>query len=258
MSRRSIERVNSINCYSMLRLWSATSASVLCGLGRMCSCSSLRAGLMIRSSFAEASSLRMRHAVLATLPLPFPRTRSRVGERDCASVESKLNRKFSGSEAVPVCISGIRMPTCLSSPLQASGRTIDPANIPVLHLPCVPARLSVIRIRSRSRVSQAADYPQAGSARGPETGLWEALGVSTKSLTGRWMWNLVGLQTQWPRLVKPSDVGGFVFTPTSAFPDTNWRTTTNNLQIPFSREHWISPEHNLSIPRFLRPGLIRG
>jgi hypothetical protein len=30
------------------------------------------------------------------------------------------------------------------------------------------------------------------------------------------------------------------------------------LQIPLSREHWISPEHNLSIPRSLHPGLIRG
>ena len=49
-------------------------------------------------------SLRMRHAALATSPLPFPRTRSRLGERDCVSAESKLNRKFSGSEAVPVCI----------------------------------------------------------------------------------------------------------------------------------------------------------
>src|ERR1700687_3090294 len=48
------------------------------------------------------------------------------------------------------------------------------------------------------------------------------------------------------------------FVNSSAFPDTNWRTTTNNLQIPLSRQHWISPEHNLSIPRCLRPGLIRG
>src|SRR5882724_2605894 len=131
-SRRSIARGNSINCYSILKLWSATSASVLCGLVGMCCCSSLRAGLMIRSSFPEESSLRMRHAALATSPLPFPRTRSRLGERDCVSVESKLNRKFSGSEAVPACISGIWMPTCLSLPLQASGRIIDPANILVL------------------------------------------------------------------------------------------------------------------------------
>ena len=123
--------VNSINCYSILRPWLATSASALCGLVRMCSCSSLRAGLMIRLLFAEASSLRMRHVALATSPLPFPLTRSRLGERDCASVESKSNRKFSGSEAGPVCISGIRMPTCLSSPLQVSGRIIDPANVPV-------------------------------------------------------------------------------------------------------------------------------
>jgi hypothetical protein len=43
-----------------------------------------------------------------------------------------------------------------------------------------------------------------------------------------------------------------------AFPDTNWRTTTNNLPIPLSREHWISPEDNLSMARFLRLGLIRG
>jgi hypothetical protein len=69
----------------------------------------------------------------ATLPLPFPRTRSRLGDCDCASVESRLNRKFSGREVVPVCISGIQMPTCLSLPLLASGRTIDPANIPVSH-----------------------------------------------------------------------------------------------------------------------------
>ena len=96
-------------------------------------CSSLMVGLMNRSLFAEASSLRMRRVVLAILPLPFPRTHSRFGERDCASVESKLNQRFSGSEAVLVCISGIRMPTCLSSPLQASGRIIDPANIPVSH-----------------------------------------------------------------------------------------------------------------------------
>ena len=107
--------------------------SVLCGLVRMCCCSSLMVGLMNRSLFAEASSLRMRRVVLATSPLPFPRTHSKFGERDCASVESKLNQRFSGSEAVLVCISGIRMPTYLSSPLQASGRTIDPANIPVSH-----------------------------------------------------------------------------------------------------------------------------
>jgi hypothetical protein len=45
--------------------------------------------------------------------------------RECGiAIESE----FSGSEALPVCISGIRMPTCLSLPLQASGRTIDPAN----------------------------------------------------------------------------------------------------------------------------------
>src|SRR6476646_2706540 len=67
----------------------------------------------------------MRHVAPATLPLPFPPTRSRLGERDCASVELKLNRKFSGNEAAPACISGIRMPTCLSSPLLASGRTIE-------------------------------------------------------------------------------------------------------------------------------------
>ena len=36
----------------------------------------------------------MRHVALATLPLPFPQTRSRPGEPDYASVESKLNRKF--------------------------------------------------------------------------------------------------------------------------------------------------------------------
>ena len=127
-SRRSIARANSINCYSILKPWPATSASVLCGLVQMCSCSSLRAGLTIRSSFAEALSLRMRHADQATSPLPFPRTRSRLGEHDCASVESKLNLKFSGREVVPVCISGIRMPTCLSWPLQASGPIIEPAN----------------------------------------------------------------------------------------------------------------------------------
>jgi hypothetical protein len=68
-----------------------------------------------------------------TLPSPFPRTRSILGEHGCASVELRLNRKFSGSAVVPVCISGIRMPTCLSSPLLVSGRTIDPANISVSH-----------------------------------------------------------------------------------------------------------------------------
>ena len=73
----------------------------------------------------EASSLRMRPAAQDTSPLPFPRTRSRLGEPGCVSVESKLNRKFSGSEEVPACISGTRMPTCLSSPLQASGRIIE-------------------------------------------------------------------------------------------------------------------------------------
>ncbi len=61
-SRRSIARVNSINRYSILRPWSATSDSVLCGLSGMCCCSSPMAGLMNRSLFAEASSLRMRHA----------------------------------------------------------------------------------------------------------------------------------------------------------------------------------------------------
>jgi hypothetical protein len=101
--------------------------------GPMCCCCSPMVGLTNRSLFAEASSLRMRHVALATLPLPFPLTRSRLGERDCASVESKLNRKFSGNEVVPVYISGIRTPTWLSSPLLASGRTIDPANIPVSH-----------------------------------------------------------------------------------------------------------------------------
>ena len=100
-------------------------------------------GLMIRSSFPEASSLRMRHAALATSPLPFPRTRSRLGESDCASVESKLNRKFSGSKAVPACISGIWMPTCLSLPLQASGRIIDPANILVMRRSDPPQFLAI-------------------------------------------------------------------------------------------------------------------
>jgi hypothetical protein len=123
--RRSIARVNSINRFSILRPWSATSASVFYGLARMCCFSSLMAGLTNRSLFAEASFLLMRHVALATLPLPFPPTGSRLGERDYARVELKLNRKFSGNEAAPACISGIRMPTCLSSPLLASGRTIE-------------------------------------------------------------------------------------------------------------------------------------
>jgi len=95
---------------------------VRCGLVRMCSSSSLKAGLTFLSPFPEASSLRMRPVALDTSPLPFPRTRSRLGEHGCVSMESKLNRELIGREVVPACISGIRTPTCLSSPLQASGR----------------------------------------------------------------------------------------------------------------------------------------
>ena len=56
-------------------------------------------------------TLRMRPGALDTSPLPFPRTRSRLGEHGCVSVESKLNQKLIGREVVPACISGIRTPT---------------------------------------------------------------------------------------------------------------------------------------------------
>ncbi len=133
-----INRAREFNRYSILRPWSATSASVLCGLVRMCRCSSLMAGLTNRSLFAEASSLRMRHVARGISHFQFPLTFSLLGEYDCANAESRLNQRFSGSEAVPVCISGIRMPTCLSSLLLASGRIIDPANIPVSQKTKIP------------------------------------------------------------------------------------------------------------------------
>jgi len=89
------------------------------------------------------------------------------GERDCAS-ESKLNRKFSGSEAVPVCISGIRMPTCWISPLQASGRIIDPANIPVLRRSDTPALLPMLNALS-SRKGNLHLFPPPSSSEHPIT-----------------------------------------------------------------------------------------
>ena len=50
--------------------------------------------------------------------------------RECGiEIESEVQWERGGA----VCISGIRTPTWLSSPLLASGRTIDPANIPVSH-----------------------------------------------------------------------------------------------------------------------------
>jgi hypothetical protein len=126
----------------------------LYGLVPMCCCSLLMAGLMNRWLFSEVLSLRTRHVALATLPLPFPRRRSTLGERDCASVESKLNRKFSAGEAVPVCISGVRMPTCWNSPLQACGRTIDLVTFCPKRKRTQNRRFIVREIRLRPRISQ--------------------------------------------------------------------------------------------------------
>ena len=52
--------------------------------------------------------------------------------RECGiEIESEVQWE----RAAPACISGIRMPTCLSSPLLASGRTIDPAKHSCFHIP---------------------------------------------------------------------------------------------------------------------------